>query len=144
MFNPYVNNMFPYPSNSPNSMEIPHVNGQNGAQAFQMPANSSVLLLDDNAPIVYLVRTDSACYKTIKPYSITEYKPEPPVDVRSLLNRIEAIERKINYEPDIATNEPNEQRFSSNRASQSVNEHDSSERQPAFSNAKLFSDESRI
>lgn len=90
------NNSFPYPTPFSNSIEIPHVNGQNGAQAYQMPSNSSVLLLDDNAPIVYLVKTDSACYKTITPYTISEYKPKPPVDMESLLNRIEALERRAN------------------------------------------------
>lgn len=97
MFNPYFNNsIFPYTSNSPSSVEIPHVNGQNGAMAYQLPSNSSILLLDDNAPIVYLVKTDSACYKTVKPYSITEYKPEPAIDLKSLLNRVEDIERRLN------------------------------------------------
>lgn len=95
------NNPFPYPTPFSNSIEIPHVNGQNGAIAYQMPSNSSVLLLDDNAPIVYLVKTDSACYKTITPYTISEYKPKPPIDMESLLNRIEALERRANDESNI-------------------------------------------
>ena len=90
------NNPFPYPTPFSNSIEIPHVNGQNGAMAYQLPGNSSILLLDDNAPIVYLVKTDSAGYKTITPYSITEYKPKPAVDMESLLNRIDEIERRLN------------------------------------------------
>lgn len=94
----YLNqNLYPYPSISPaNPVEIPHVNGKNGAQAFQLPANSSILLLDDNAPIVYLVKTDSACYKTVTPYQITEFKPQPEIDMRSLLDRVESLERRLN------------------------------------------------
>lgn len=99
MYSMFSNNSYPYPSISPQRVEIPHVNGQNGAQAYQIPSNSSVLLLDDNAPIVYLVRTDSACYKTVTPYTIQEYVPEPPVDVKSLLDRVSKLERSV-YESD--------------------------------------------
>lgn len=98
------NNPFPYPTPFSNSIEIPHVNGQNGAMAYQMPSNSSILLLDDNSPIVYLVKTDSACYKSITPYEIREYKPKPPVDMESLLNRLDALERRVN-ESDIKSNQ---------------------------------------
>lgn len=116
----YNYNAYPYPSISPNygQIGIPHVNGQNGAQAYQMPANSSVLLLDDNAPIVYLVKTDSACYKTITPYTISEYKPEPPVDMKSLSARIDEIERRLN-ESYSQSNEPTSKPTS--RASQIFN-----------------------
>ena len=95
MYGYFSNNNYPYPSITPTTVEIPHVNGQNGAQAYQLPCNSSILLLDDNAPIVYLVKTDSACYKTVTPYAIQEYKPEPPIDMKSLLSRVDEIERRL-------------------------------------------------
>lgn len=103
----YNYGQFPYQQFSLSSpVEIPHVNGLNGANAYTLPANSSILLLDDNSPLVYLVKTDSACYKTVTPYSISEYKPAPPVDVGSLLERVEAIEKRLNSEPDTKPDKP--------------------------------------
>lgn len=98
--NPYLQNQ-PYtnPYLTPTfqaKLDIVHVNGENGARAFQMPANSNTLLLDDTAPIVWLAQTDGAGYKTVTPYSITPYKPEPPVDLKALENRITKIEEALN------------------------------------------------
>lgn len=100
--NPYLNP----------SMQIVQVSGENGARAFQMPPNSSTLLLDNTDSIVWLVQTDGAGYKTVTPYTITPYIPEPPIDVKSLEERIAALEVTIKealgkYEqPDIVTAEP--------------------------------------
>ncbi|MBR4377268.1 MAG: hypothetical protein IKP50_00050 [Bacilli bacterium] len=88
--NPYLSS--PYQ----NKLDIVHVNGENGAKAYQMPANSNTLLLDDTAPIVWLAQTDGAGYKTVTPYSITPYKPEPPVDIKELENRITKLEDLLN------------------------------------------------
>jgi hypothetical protein len=35
-----------------NHQEVIRVNGRQGAEAYQMAPNSSVLLLDENAPVV--------------------------------------------------------------------------------------------
>lgn len=136
MFNPYFNNsIFPYTSNSPSSIEIPHVNGQNGAMAYQMPSNSSVLLLDDNSPIVYLVKTDSACYKTVKPYKITEYAPEPEIDVKSLLNRVEALERRLNESNSESTQSKQSNQQYTTRTSQVLDGYDTSFKQSNGNNS---------
>lgn len=105
MYNPYTM-QFPYPQYSQSSIGIPHVKGMNEAQSYNLPSNSSILLLDETAPIVYLVKTDSACYKTVTPYTITEYKPKPIPDMESLLNRIELLERKLNNESDTKSDKP--------------------------------------
>lgn len=133
MFNFQPN--FPYPNQlSPSSIEIPRVNGQSAAQSYQMPPNSSILLLDENSPIVYLVRTDSACYKRITPYSITEYKEEPTVDSRTLLNRIEAIERRLDESyTSTATRADN---VAPTRSSQILDEYSQSVKQSASGNSK--------
>ena len=78
--------------------EIIRVNGENGAQAFQMAPNSSALLLDETAPIVWFVQTDGAGYKTSKPFSISPYQPQPPVDINALEVRIKRLEAMI-HEP---------------------------------------------
>ena len=85
-----------YSSFRPKGMKIIRVNGENGAQAFQMAPNSSALLLDETAPIVWFVQTDGAGYKTAKPFSIAPYQPQPPVDVHALEARINRLEALIN------------------------------------------------
>ena len=46
--------------------EVIRVNGKNGAEAFQMPPNSSIILLDESAPLIWLKMTDGAGYPTIQ------------------------------------------------------------------------------
>ena len=97
-FYPY-SPMYPQPVQTPQyipKQEVVKVNGENGARALQIAPNSSALLLDENAPIVWLVITDGAGYKTVTPYSITPYQPEPPVDVKSLEERIKRLEEMFN------------------------------------------------
>lgn len=79
-----------------NPYRVINVTGEPGARAFQMPPNSSILLLDDTAPIVWLAQTDGAGYKTVTPYTITPYQPEPTVDIRSLESRIQKLEEIFN------------------------------------------------
>lgn len=102
-FNPYFqqqNAFNPYGNASQNvcmnRYEIIHVNGENGARAFQMAPNSNVILLDDTSARIFLVQTDGAGYKTVTPYSICPYEPEPNVDVKSLESRIRKLEEYIN------------------------------------------------
>lgn len=75
--------------------EVTRVNGEGGANAYQMPPNSSALLLDATAPIVWLKTTDGAGYPSLTPYSITPYKP-----VNTLEQRISKLEEIINAKSD--------------------------------------------
>lgn len=74
--------------------EIVHVNGENGARAYQLAPNSNILLLDDTAPLVWLCQTDGAGYKTVTPYSITPYTPKV-ADVSSLEEKVAKLQEKI-------------------------------------------------
>ena len=76
--------------------EVVKVNGENGARAFPMGANSSALLLDENGVIVWLVTTDGAGYKTVAPFDITPHQAAPAPDFGSLEARITRLEEKIN------------------------------------------------
>lgn len=80
--------------------EVIQVNGENGAKAFRMAPNSSALLMDTTAPIVWLCQSDGAGYHTQTPFSIAPYQPEQPVDVRALQERIARLEAKINGQSD--------------------------------------------
>ena len=93
---PQYNQYVPSYMQPPQRMEIVRVNGENGARAFQLPPNSNVLLLDESAPLVWLVQTDGAGYKTATPYSIAPYQAQSPPDYSSLEERIKRLEEMIN------------------------------------------------
>lgn len=84
------------------SQQIVKVNGENGARAYQMPANSSALLLDEIEPIVWLKQTDGAGYPTITPYKIEPYERPEPEDFSSIVKRIERLEEAINGKSNIS------------------------------------------
>lgn len=81
---------------SPQRQEITKVNGENGARAYQMAPNSSALLLDESAPLVWLIQTDGAGYKTATPYTIAPYQSQPAPDYNSLDERIRKLEEMLN------------------------------------------------
>ena len=89
--------------------QVVRVNGENGARMYQMGQNSSALLLDENEPLVWLVQTDGAGYKTLTPYKIEPYVKEPDPDLKTLLARIEKLEGVL-YESNIAEDEPAKQK----------------------------------
>ena len=76
-------------------MEVIRVNGENGVDAFQLGPNSSALLLDETAPIVWLVQTDGAGYKTKTPYDIVIHTPEPSPEIKSMDERLAAIDKRL-------------------------------------------------
>lgn len=82
------------------AQSVVRVNGENGAKAYQMSPNSSALLLDETSPIVWLVQTDGAGYKTVSPYTITPCQQEPLVDTKSLEARIARLEAIMDGKPD--------------------------------------------
>lgn len=87
MYQPYMYN---------NPMQIIRVNGENGARALQMQPNSSVLLLDETGPIVWLAQTDGAGYKSVTPYKIEPYQKADEPSISSLTERIAKLEEAIN------------------------------------------------
>ena len=77
--------------------EIIKVNGKGGANAFQLAPDSSALLLDTSAPIVWLAQTDGAGYKTLLAYDIKPHEEEKEVDAyKSLEDRITKLEEIVN------------------------------------------------
>lgn len=84
--------------------EIVKVNGKGGVDAFQLPPDSSALLLDTSAPIVWLVQTDGAGYKTCVPYDIAPHKTEEEVakdNYKALEERIARLEETINAKSNV-------------------------------------------
>lgn len=76
--------------------KVVEVSGKNGADAYMLPPDSSALLLDNTAPIVWLVKTDGAGYKTCIPYDISPHEAEEEKQYKSLEERIAKLEESIN------------------------------------------------
>lgn len=100
--NPYMQNFNPYQQlqlqqaqpQQP-QQEVVKVNGEPGARAYPMGANSSALLLDSSGLLVWLVTSDGAGYKTVSAYDITPHKEAPAPDYSSLEQRITRLEGMI-------------------------------------------------
>lgn len=107
-YNPYMQQQNMLPAQTVTRQEIVKVNGENGARAYQIAPNSSVLLLDEQSPIVWLKTTDGAGYPTITPYTITPYQTEQQIDISSLESRIKRLEDRLN-ESDITGSNATEQ-----------------------------------
>ena len=101
-YNPYLNpyvNM--YQQSQPQVPQLPKqevvkVNGENGARAYPLGANSSALLLDESGTIVWLAVSDGAGYKTISAYDITPHQEASMPDYSSLESRIARLEEMFN------------------------------------------------
>jgi hypothetical protein len=99
--NPYLNPygmVQPYPTQQIQQpvQQVTKVNGENGARAYQIGANSSALLLDESGLMVWLVTSDGAGYKTVSAYDITPHQNVPAPDYGSLEDRIKRLEETVN------------------------------------------------
>ena len=79
----------------PPRREVDRVNGKNGADMFRLAPNSSVLLLDENNPIVWFVKTDGAGYKTVIPYDIQPHVEERAPDMKDLDERLKSFDERL-------------------------------------------------
>lgn len=93
MLNPYLGVAQPY-RQAPRQ-EVVKVNGENGARAFPLGANSSALLLDESGTLVWLVTSDGAGYKTVAPFDISPHESAPAPDFGSLEARITKLEEMV-------------------------------------------------
>lgn len=88
-----MNNLY-YPSYQ--TCKVPEVNGMNGANAYQIGANSSVLLLDTNLPIVYLKQTDGGGYATVTAFDLVAHKDAETKNMEDIKSRLDKLEELIN------------------------------------------------
>lgn len=97
-YNPYLNM---YQQAQPQmqqlqKQEVVKVNGEGGARAYPIGANSSALLLDESGLMVWLCTTDGGGYKTVTPFDITPHQTAPTPDYNSLESRIARLEEMFN------------------------------------------------
>lgn len=78
--------------------QIVKVNGEAGARNFRMAPNSSILLLDETAPIVWFIQTDGAGYSNPIPYDITPHQTVVASDITQIDERLKRIEEILSNE----------------------------------------------
>lgn len=97
--NPVVPNYQPVVPQGP-KMEIQRVNGKESAYAYSIGPNSSVVLVDNLSPKIWIVTTDSSGFKAVTGFKIIpdDEEPEPIVDdpIKQLAERLDKLEERMN------------------------------------------------
>ena len=79
MQNPFMAQLIPQPQIVPQPQQtIQYVNGKQSVDSYQLPANSSVILMDSNLPRFYVKQTDASGLATVKSYDFKETEEEKP------------------------------------------------------------------
>lgn len=99
--------------------EVIQVSGEKGADAFQMGPNSSVLLADNTASIIWLVKTDGAGYKTKIPYDVTPHQATPAPNLNNLEERVARLEELYAAKPQSNSKQSRKQSSASHAAAES-------------------------
>ena len=101
--------------------EIEYVKGYDGAAAYPLAADSSVILPDADMPVVWVIMTDHNGNKTmIKGYNLgEEYVPPKPVTMEDLMAEMKAMNERL-MRVEEGKNESN--REYANRADAAANE----------------------
>ena len=104
-FQPYQN----YPQYQIPQQQVLQANGKASIDALKLAPNSSVLIMDTTAPIVWMCVSDSLGNVTPTPYDIFPHKEKPHPDMESLEQRLSSAEQSIsklleamNHESDAA------------------------------------------
>lgn len=104
---PYTNQTF-YGQQQQNTLppqQVIQVNGKQSVDAIRMSPNSSVLLMDNSAPLVWLCVSDGVGNVTSTPYDIMKHQETPPVDTKSLEARVTKLEELIHAQSYVASPE---------------------------------------
>ena len=86
MYNYFQPNILP-------AQQVVQANGKASIDALRMAPNSSVLIMDTTAPIVWLCTSDGLGNVTSMPYDITQHIEEPQADPLEL--RLAAVEEQL-------------------------------------------------
>lgn len=95
MFNPYQQYQNLFQPNILPQQQIVQVNGKASVDTIQLAPNSSILVMDTSAPIVWMCVSDGVGKVTATPYDISIHKETPPPDLNNIEDRISAIEKTI-------------------------------------------------
>lgn len=98
-----LNQNYPNYAGQQSNNQIIFVQGETGAKAYQIPINSTVLLMSSEANEFFIKSTDQAGFPTIKKYRFTEVTPtktteqEQQVKTQNFVTReeFEALKNEI-------------------------------------------------
>ena len=93
-FQPYTPPMMQNTPTLP-AQQIIQVNGKASVDTIQLAPNSSILVMDTSAPIVWMCVSDGIGKVTATPYDITVHQDKPQVDVNSIENRLSTVESAL-------------------------------------------------
>lgn len=105
-FNNHFNSVLP-------QQQIIQVNGKASVDTIQLAPNSSILVMDTSAPIVWMCVSDGVGRVTSTPYDISIHKEEEKIDNNDLEQRISALEITIAKMEDKINAKSNADRFKS-------------------------------
>lgn len=83
---------------SPNVLppqQVLQANGKASISALRMSPNSSALIMDTTAPMVWLCTSDSIGNVTSVPYDISPHKDTPAPDTNNFEQRLSAVEKGL-------------------------------------------------
>ena len=92
MYNPYLQNQN---INVLPAQQIPQANGKASIDMIRLAPNSSILIADTTAPIVWRCTSDSLGNVTSEAFDITPHKDEEQIKQESLEQRIARLEAII-------------------------------------------------
>lgn len=102
--NPYIQNNY----NVLPQQQIPQANGKASIDMIRLAPNSSILIADTTAPIVWRCTSDSLGNVTSEPFDIVPHKDEAQIQQESLEQRISRLEAIIS-EQSIVTRSINDE-----------------------------------
>ena len=76
------------------AQQIIQVNGKASVDTIQLAPNSSVLVMDTSAPLVWMCVSDGVGRVTAVPYDISIHQ-EPQADISPMEKRMEAVESAL-------------------------------------------------
>ena len=95
-FSPYNQNIWGnYAASRGPAYRADPINGENAA--WQFPIGSGEIYLPDaNEDIIWWIRVDQNGNKSVTPFDVTLHKKPEPIDMNTILNRLDALEEKVN------------------------------------------------
>lgn len=93
MYNPYQG--YIQPQNILPQQQIIQVNGKTSVDTIRMAPNSSILVMDTSAPIVWMCVSDGVGNVTSTPYDISIHEEAPAPSMNDIEARISNIEKMI-------------------------------------------------
>ena len=108
--------------------QIIQANGKASIDAIKLPPNSSVLVMDTSAPMVWMCVSDGVGVVTATPYDITMHKDAVKEEEEKLTQKIAEIEAKIE---EMERKYNDKSNVTTTTANQAVNRYDENRRQSA-------------